>query len=108
MPNPTTQEVITWLLIIVSILLVAGITYVYTNRNRLITSLFSLFSICAIAIIKLVSIVEVDIHQHFLGSYDEENLPYMVAQPGWTLLIHAWHIWILPVVLVILIAVVII
>jgi hypothetical protein len=107
MPSPT-QDIMTWLFIIVSIALVAGITYVYTNRNRLITFLFSLFSIAIITFVKLVSVVEVDIHQNFLGSYDEENLPYMAAKPGWSLLIHAWHIWILPVALVIVIASVII
>lgn len=106
--TPAMQSIITWLLIVVSIALVAGITYVYTNRNRRVTFLFSLFSVLGIALIKLISFVQVELNGNFLGKYDAENLPYMAAKPGWTLLLHTWHIWILPVVMISLIAFIII
>src|SRR5689334_6402797 len=108
MITPLMQEIVIWLLIIVSIALVAGITYVYTNRNVRVTFLFSVFSILVVILIKLISVVHVQLGEHFLGKFDTENLPYLVAKPGWTLLIHAWHIWILPVVIIALIAAIII
>src|SRR5579872_1167722 len=106
--TPVSQEIVMWLLILVSIALVAGITYVYTNRNKRVTFLLTLFSVLAIGLIKLISIVQIEISANFLGKYDAENLPYMAAKPGWTLLIHAWHIWILPVIMISLIACIII
>lgn len=106
--TPVIQEIVIWLLILVSIVLVAGITYVYTNRNRRVTFLFTLFSVLGIALIKLISIVQGELSADFLGKYDAENLPYMAVKPGWSLLIHAWHIWILPVIMISIIASIII
>jgi hypothetical protein len=103
MNHPASPQLVTWLLIIVSILLVAGITYVYTNRNVRITSLLTVITILTIALFKLVGIVEIELNQYFLGKFNPQNLPYIVAQPGWHLLFRAWHIWILPVVVVIFI-----
>lgn len=99
------QEIITSALIIVSVVLVAGITYVYTNRNKRITYLFALLSILAIGLIKLVGLVQVKISGSFIGGYNENNIAYVISQPGWHLLIEAWHIWILPVAITLIIAV---
>ncbi len=102
------QGIIMWLLIIVSIALVAGITYIYTNRNRRVTFLFALFAVLGIGLIKLISIVQTELHANFIGKYDVENLPYMAVKPGWGLMVHAWHIWVLPVIMISLIAAIII
>lgn len=102
--TPAMQQVVMWLLILVSVALVAGITFIYSNRNRRVTFLLSLFSVLGIALIKLISVVQTELNANFIGKYDVENLPYMAIKPGWTLLIHAWHIWILPVVMISLIA----
>jgi uncharacterized membrane protein len=102
------QDIITWALIIVSILLVSGITYVYTNRNKPITYIFTLISILVIGLIKLVGLVHIKLSSSFLGGYNENNVAYVMSQPGWNLLIAAWHIWILPVAITLLVAVVVI
>lgn len=92
------QPIITWALIIVSVLLVAGITYVYTNRNRRLTTIFTLFSILTVGLIKLISIVHEELSSHFIGGYDEMHMPYVTSEPGWKLLVDSWHFWILPVI----------
>lgn len=102
------QDIITFALIIVSVILVAGITYVYTNRNKPITYIFTFISIIIIGLIKLIGLVHIKLASSFLGGYNENNVAYVVSQPGWNLLIDAWHIWILPVAIVAIIAAVII
>jgi len=98
------HNIIRWSLLIISILMVSGITYVYTNRNKQFTIIFTFLAMLFIGIIELVSIVEDELHTHFLGTYNQANLPYIIGTPGWGLLIHAWHIWILPVIFVLVIA----
>ncbi|HEV2613889.1 MAG TPA: hypothetical protein VGV92_04185 [Gammaproteobacteria bacterium] len=102
------QDIITWALIIVSIILVGGITYVYTNKNKPITYIFTVLSIFIIALIKLIGLVHIRLASSFIGGYNENNIAYVISQPGWNLLLDAWHIWILPVAIVAIIAVVII
>jgi len=102
------QAIIESALIIVSVGLVAGITYVYTNRNKFITFIFTLLAVFTIGIIKLISLVDIKLSDSFLGGYNENNVAYVISAPGWSLLIHAWHIWILPVAIVIVVAVTII
>src|SRR5690349_17407881 len=102
------QDIITWALIIVSILLVAGITYVYTNRNKIITYIFSLLAILVVGFIKLIGIIHIKLFTSFLGGYNENNVAYVISQPGWHLIFDAWHIWILPVAFVAVIAIAII
>jgi len=94
------HDLMIWALIIVSISLVTGITYVYTNRNRRVTLLFTLLSICFVFLLKIISIVDVELDVHFLGEYHTPETPTVIAGPGWGLLLHAWHIWILPVAIV--------
>ena len=98
------QAVIEWALIIVSVGLVAGITYIYTNRNKFITFIFTLLAIFTVVLIKLISLVNIKLSGSFLAGYNENNVAYVMSSPGWSLLIHAWHIWILPVAIVIVIA----
>ncbi len=102
------QDIITWALIIVSILLVAGITYTYTNRNKFLTLIFTLITIFTIAFIKLIGLVNIKLKSSFLGGYNENNIGYVMSEPGWKLLLQGWHIWILPVILVSVLAFVII
>lgn len=99
------QDVVTWALIIVSIFLVSGITYVYTNRNTFLTAVFSFLTIILIAIIKLVGFVDIKLSSSFLGGYNENHVGYVVAESGWQILMHAWHIWLLPVLAVVLLAI---
>ncbi|HEV2524383.1 MAG TPA: hypothetical protein VGU44_04545, partial [Gammaproteobacteria bacterium] len=68
------QAFITWALIIVSILLVSGITYTYTNRNKTITSIFTFLAILSVGLIKLIGIVDIKLNSSFLGSYNENNV----------------------------------
>jgi hypothetical protein len=94
------SELHSWMtlaLIIVSVSLVAGITYVYTNRNRRITILLTLISIFFVSLLKIISIVDVELGTHFLGEYQSHDSQTITAGPGWGLLLHAWHIWIVPV-----------
>jgi hypothetical protein len=102
------QDIIVSALIIVSVVLVAGITYTYTNRNKFVTLIFTLLSIFAIGLIKLIGLVNIKLSGSFLGSYNESNVPYVTAAPGWGLIFHAWHIWILPVAIIFVVAVAII
>lgn len=95
------HPIMMWLLIAVSVLLVAGITYVYTNRNARITLLFTLLSILSVGILKIVSIVDLELGQHYIGVLQgSDNTVAVTAGPGWSLLFHAWHIWLLPVMVV--------
>jgi len=102
------QPLMAWILIVVSILLVAGITYVYTNRNLRITGLFSLLSIFTVVCIKLITVVQSRLNTLFIGAYNENHVAYVVTGPGWEILIQEWHIWILPVIFIIMLAVLII
>lgn len=98
------HNIIRWSLLIISILMVSGITYVYTNRNKQFTIIFTLLAMFFIGVIELISIVEAQLHTHFLGKFDSANLPYISSAPGWGLLIHAWHIWAIPVLFVVVVA----
>lgn len=104
MNTPLHEAMMIWVLMSVSVLLVAGITYIYTNQNRKMTLIFTLASIVGIALIKLVSLVQLILESSFLGKLDENNAPYILAKPGWGLLISAWHIWIIPVIIVLIIS----
>jgi hypothetical protein len=99
-PSDGIHPLIIWGLVLFSIVLIAGITYVYTNRNKRITLLFTLISALAIAAIKLIGTVEIELKSQFIGRFSEANVPYIVANPGWYQILYAWHIWILPVVFV--------
>jgi hypothetical protein len=102
--SPLEQNIIRWALLLLSVLMVAGITYVYTNRNKQFTLIFTLLGILFVAIVEVISIVETGLHSHFLGKIDENNNPSIIAGPGWEILLGAWHIWILPVIFVLIIA----
>lgn len=101
------QAFIIWALIIVSILLVAGITYVYTNRNKQLTALLTFTTAVIICFIKLISIVHMRLESSFIGGYNENNVAYVATQPGWDIVYHSWHIWILPVLAVAFVSVII-
>ncbi|MDX2164932.1 MAG: hypothetical protein SFW07_05920 [Gammaproteobacteria bacterium] len=92
------QAIVTWALIIVSVFLVAGITYTYTNRNKLLTGVFTFLTILTVCIIELVDFIDLKLSASFLGAYNENKVGYVVAEPGWRIIFHAWHIWILPVI----------
>jgi hypothetical protein len=102
------QAFITWALIIVSILLVSGITYTYTNRNKTVTSIFTFLAILTVGLIKLIGVVDIKLNSYFLGGYNENNVAQVISSPGWNLLLDAWHIWIIPVAIVLAFAVAII
>ena len=91
------QTFVMWALIIVSILLVTGITYVYTNRDKLITVIFTLCAVLVVGFIKLIGVVQIALKTSFIGAYNENHIAYVVSEPGWEILIHSWNIWILPV-----------
>ena len=91
------HPVMLWSLVLTSIVLVAGITYVYTNRNKHITAILTIVSMCFVILMKVTSIVQVRLQSQFLGGYDDANMTYIAAGPGWGILLHGWHIWLLPV-----------
>lgn len=91
------QPLVIWLLIITSVLLVTGITYVYTNRNWRVTWIFTLISIVTIALIKIFREVDSALHSQFIGRYNGQSTTYIAIQPGWDQIFKGWHIWILPV-----------
>lgn len=98
-PEIANHPLLVWVIIFVSIALVAGITYVYTNRNIRITAIFSLISGFVIGLIKLIGVIQIRLDSQFIGAFDESRIPYIAAHPGWHQLLFAWHIWILPVIL---------
>jgi hypothetical protein len=97
MMNSTMQPLVMWLLIIVTISLVAGITYVYSHKNIRVTLIFTLFSIAVIGIIKVLGTLSVILSSQFIGRLDQLGVPYVYSKPGWFQIIAGWSIWLLPV-----------
>ncbi len=100
MVNQNIQPIVIWLLILTSVILIGVITYVYTNRNARTTWAFTLGSIILIGLIKIVREVDDAIHSQFIGRFNETSTPYIAIQPGWEQLFHAWHLWVLPVIII--------
>lgn len=94
------QSVIIWLLIIVSVSLVAGITYIYSNRNLRLTILLTLCSVLGIVLIKILGTLSFIFSKQFIGRLDDLGVPYIFSKPGWIQIIDGWSIWLLPVLII--------
>lgn len=89
---------IIWLMILISIGIIGGITYLY-SKNKRNTVIAMLIAIFIIGIFILSGTLSVIFSHQFIGRYDELGVPYVYAKPGWPQIINGWSIWILPVLI---------
>jgi len=89
-------QLLIWGTIIFAILLVGGITYVQTRGNGRIALVFMGLAVALTILISGIKFLNSFLPSHFIGSYNITGVPYMVASPGWRLLIHAWPFWFFP------------
>ncbi len=96
--NLDLQSFVIWLVILISIAIVCGLTYLY-SKNKRYTFIAMLLSIYIITLIIIVASLSDLLTHQFIGRLDQLGVPYIYAKTGWSQLIYAWSIWILPVML---------
>lgn len=88
-----------WVFLVFAILLVSSITLIYTQGNwRTTLSFAGITTLIAGVIFGLDSFLSY-LAVHFIGQYDSLGIPFRKAGPGWSLLLEAWPLWVMPSVL---------
>lgn len=97
--NVAHPQLLIWGTIVFTILLVGGITFVYSRGNARLSLIFMGLGIAVTALINYVEYLNVYLPSHFIGAYNANGTPYLEASAGWSLLWRAWPLWLLPVAL---------
>jgi hypothetical protein len=90
------QTLPAWIWLVFTILIIGIITLVYTQGNWRVT----LKLVIAAAVIALL-IAGLDawhfyLSSHFIGQFDSLGIPFRKAGPGWSMLLEAWPLWLVP------------
>lgn len=79
-------------------IIVAGvIAMLYTRGNWRMTLTLVFIALISIFIASEVNNLKDYVSSHFIGRYDALGVPFIVAGPGWSILLDAWLLWLIPV-----------
>jgi len=96
------QQIPFWAWVLFPALFLGLVTYL-VSKNWKTTILLTIAAMLLAWSTAGFHLFEVFLHNHFLGTYDEQGLPYKFSESGWELLLRAWPIWFVPMLIVILI-----
>lgn len=86
-----------WVWLLFTILLIGVIVFIYSQGNwRTTVSFLALTTGIALAIFGIDSWIRY-LHDHFIGQYDALGIPFKKAGPGWSILLDAWPLWLVPI-----------
>ena len=85
-----------WMWLLFTVILVGIITLVYSHGNWKTT-------LTAIGVSLLLALAVVGVYlwdaylaNHFIGQFDTLGIPFRKAGPGWTIILEAWPMWVVP------------
>ena len=86
-------------------IIVAGVIamfYTYGNWRMTLTLIF--VTLATVFIASEINDLNIYLGSHFIGRYDSLGVPFIVAGPGWSILLDAWLLWLIPVLFGILLS----
>lgn len=102
--NLSSNTLFIWLISVIVVGIIAGLTYFY-SKNKKYTFIATLLSIYVITFILIATALSETYAHQFIGRLDPLGVPYIHANTGWTQLINGWSMWILPVMVSVLLTV---
>lgn len=95
----TTQALPIWIWLTFVILVSGVIALVYSRGNWRSTIGLMVIAMFGVFLATQSDYVINYFSTHFIGGYDHLGIPFQQARPGWSLLLTAWPLWIIPVLL---------
>lgn len=93
------QSLPVWIWLVFAIFIFGGIVLVYTQGNWR-TTLKLTGSAIVIALLAAGLIAwDKYLGSHFIGQFDSLGIPFRKAGPGWSILLDAWPLWLVPMAL---------
>lgn len=96
-----------WVWLSFAIITVGIISIVYSQGKWRQTVLLMAIALLTVLFVTELSYLNTYLQTHFIGGYDHVGIPFIKAQPGWSLLLTAWPLWFLPVILTIVLTAVV-
>ena len=93
------QTLPVWIWLVFAVFILGGIVLVYTQGNWR-TTLKLTGSAIVIAVLAAGLIAwDKYLGSHFIGQFDSLGIPFRKAGPGWSILLDAWPLWLVPMAL---------
>lgn len=85
-----------WVAIVITLLVIALVTYVYSGRNLRQTIILTLLSAVVVGCAAGYDSWSLYLNRHFLAGIDQLGVFYRASRGGWYLLLDAWPLWVIP------------
>jgi hypothetical protein len=85
-----------WVWLIFTILIIGVVTLIYSRGNWRTTLGFTALAVIVILFAAGFDAWREFLRIHFVGEYDKLGIPFRRAGPGWSILLEAWPLWVVP------------
>lgn len=85
-----------WVWLIFTILIIGAVTLIYSRGNWRTTLGFTVLAVIVILFAAGFDAWREFLRIHFVGEYDKLGIPFRRAGPGWSILLEAWPLWVVP------------
>lgn len=89
-----------WVWLSFAIITVGMISLIYSQGKWRPTLMLMGVALLAVFFAKEISHFQTYLNTHFIGSYDHLGIPFLQSPPGWSLILAAWPLWLLPIIVV--------